>query len=182
VPTTQDKRQGLMEAGEELFSKFGARRTTVEEVCRAAGVSKMTFYKHFRNKVALVKAIIDNRKDESFRQFDAIKAMNIPFADKIELMMKCKAEFDRRLGAEYIRELVSTDEAVEEFKTRYVANIRAAQLRGEVRSDVDPGLLWLVIEKLDDLVKDGRWEKVSQNQAQFQERLSTLLWLGLRTP
>jgi AcrR family transcriptional regulator len=34
----QDKRQRLMEAGEEFFSRFGARRVAVEEIRRTAGV------------------------------------------------------------------------------------------------------------------------------------------------
>ena len=37
---------------------------TVEEVCREAAVSKMTFYKYFQNKVELVRTIRDNWVEE----------------------------------------------------------------------------------------------------------------------
>ena len=38
------------EAAEPLFERFGFRKTTVEEICRAAGASKRTFYELFTDK------------------------------------------------------------------------------------------------------------------------------------
>jgi AcrR family transcriptional regulator len=40
-------------AAEPLFVRLGYRRTTVEEICRAAGASTRTFYDHFENKAHL---------------------------------------------------------------------------------------------------------------------------------
>jgi AcrR family transcriptional regulator len=163
-----------------LFSKFGSRRTTVEEICREAGVSKMTFYKYFRSKVALVETVRDNWIDEGFRRFDEIKTMNISFPEKIDLMTEWRVEFGRRVNAEFVRELVSTEDAMDEYRRRYVSNIRAAQLKGEVRSDIDPEFLWAIIERLDELVKDGT-AQVPQDQVRFSTQLRTLLWYGLLT-
>jgi AcrR family transcriptional regulator len=35
----------IASTAEKLFMKFGIRRVSVEEICREASVSKMTFYK-----------------------------------------------------------------------------------------------------------------------------------------
>ena len=177
----QGKREQLLSTAQSLFSKFGAKRVTVEEICRKAEVSKMTFYKHFRNKAALITTIRDKWVDEGFRRFDEIKAMDIPFPDKIDLMTEWKVEFGKRVNAEFVRELVSTDDAMEEFRRRYLSNIRAAQLRGEVRSDIDPEFLWAVVDKLSELVKDGKVDQLFQDQTQFPRQLRTLLWYGLLT-
>ena len=44
------KYQDIKKKGKELFWKYGTKRVTVEEICREAGVSKMTYYKFFKNK------------------------------------------------------------------------------------------------------------------------------------
>ena len=47
---TKQKHTRLFEAAEPLFVRYGYRKTTVEEICRSAGVSKRTFYDLFRDK------------------------------------------------------------------------------------------------------------------------------------
>jgi len=175
------KREQIVSTAEGLFSRFGAKRVTVDEVCREAGVSKMTFYKYFPNKVELVRNIKDNWVEEGFRKFDEINAMNLPFLEKINLMTRWKVEFATRVNAEFIRELVSTDDAIEQFKQRYLGNIKRAQEKGEVRSDIDPEFLWLVVEKLNELVREGSWKSVFSEISQYQQQLRTLLWFGLLT-
>ncbi|MFC1627815.1 TetR/AcrR family transcriptional regulator [Gemmatimonadota bacterium] len=44
------KQERFFEAASPLFERFGYRKTTVEEICRAAGMSKRTFYDLFDDK------------------------------------------------------------------------------------------------------------------------------------
>jgi AcrR family transcriptional regulator len=44
------KRDRFSEAAAPLFERFGYRKTTVEEICRVAGMSKRTFYELFDDK------------------------------------------------------------------------------------------------------------------------------------
>jgi AcrR family transcriptional regulator len=53
------KRRRFFEAAEPLFQRFGFRKTTVEEVCRAAGVSKRTFYDLFKDKEDLLMQLVE---------------------------------------------------------------------------------------------------------------------------
>jgi len=57
-------RERILEAAERLFCSQGLR-VGVDEVVRASGVAKMTLYKHFESKDALVAAVV-RRKDEAF--------------------------------------------------------------------------------------------------------------------
>jgi AcrR family transcriptional regulator len=175
------KREQIVRTAEGLFSRFGAKRVTVEEVCREAEVSKMTFYKYFPNKVELVRNIRDNWVEEGFRKFDKINAIDLPFPEKINLVTRWKVEFTTRVNAEFIRELVSTDDAIEQFKRRYLGNIKRAQEKGEVRSDIDPEFLWLVVEKLNEMVREGSWKSVFSKLGEYQHQLRILLWYGLLT-
>ncbi|MDP8205145.1 MAG: TetR/AcrR family transcriptional regulator [Candidatus Electryonea clarkiae] len=45
-----EKRQRFYTSGEPLFERFGFKKTTVEDICATAGVSKRTFYELFKDK------------------------------------------------------------------------------------------------------------------------------------
>ncbi len=46
----QDRSQHLYDVATPLFARFGFRKTTVEEICHEAGISKRTFYEGFKDK------------------------------------------------------------------------------------------------------------------------------------
>jgi len=60
------KRDQLVEAALELFSREGFHATGIDKVLDAAGVAKMTLYKHFRSKEELILAVLRLR-DERWR-------------------------------------------------------------------------------------------------------------------
>jgi len=119
--------------------------------------------------------------EEGFRKFDEINAMDIPFPEKINLMTRWKVDFTSRVNAEFIRELVSIDDVMHRARHCFLSNIKKAQKMGEIRSDIDPDFLWIVTEKLYELVKDGSWKSVFDEFSQFQEQLRTLIFFGLLT-
>ena len=174
-----DKKKQIVLVAEALFTRHGSKRVTVEEICRKADVSKMTFYKHFRNKVSLVRHIRDLYVEEGFRAFDEIKALDIPFAKKIDRMTQWKVEFGTRINAEFIREMVAIDDVVADVKHRFLNNLKDARDNGEIRDDIDPEFLWLVTDKLSDLVKEGTWKAVFSDFSQYQYQARTLIFYGL---
>ena len=66
VQLTESHRR-FFEAAEPLFVRYGFKKTTVEDVCRAAGKSKRTFYDLFKDKpdllLQLLEAIINQSTD-----------------------------------------------------------------------------------------------------------------------
>lgn len=48
-----------MEVAEQLFAAQGYPDTTVDDIARAAGASRATFYLHFKSKSELMTALID---------------------------------------------------------------------------------------------------------------------------
>ena len=58
LPDFQDrtKKEGdILRTAEDLFMQFGYDRVSVEEICREANVSNVTFYKYFKNKLDVLK-------------------------------------------------------------------------------------------------------------------------------
>lgn len=55
------KRDALLDTAEELFTRQGYRAVGIDTVLAAAGVAKMTLYKHFRSKEELIAAVLEHR-------------------------------------------------------------------------------------------------------------------------
>ncbi|NKX50890.1 TetR/AcrR family transcriptional regulator [Arthrobacter deserti] len=62
---TVDARERVLSAVYPLFARRGVRGVGIDEIIRAAGVAKATFYRHFPSKDALVLAFLQ-RRDEVF--------------------------------------------------------------------------------------------------------------------
>jgi len=75
-------------------------------------------------------------------------------------MTRWKVEFGARINAEFIREMVSIDDVVANVKRRFLNNLVDARNNGEIRDDIDPEFLWLVTDKLSELVEEGAWKEV----------------------
>jgi AcrR family transcriptional regulator len=55
------KRDALLDTAEALFARHGYRAVGIDAVLAAAGVAKMTLYKHFRSKEELIAAVLERR-------------------------------------------------------------------------------------------------------------------------
>jgi AcrR family transcriptional regulator len=58
------KRDVLLRTAGELFARQGYRAVGIDTVLAAAGVAKMTLYKHFRSKEELITAVLEQRGQE----------------------------------------------------------------------------------------------------------------------
>jgi AcrR family transcriptional regulator len=63
-PTTQtDARERILEAAYELFSRNGIRAVGIDAIIERSGVARMTLYRHFGSKDALVLAFLARREE-----------------------------------------------------------------------------------------------------------------------
>ncbi len=53
-------RQKLLSVGDELFSRFGLKKTSVDEIAAKAGISKGSFYSFYKSKELLLWDVINN--------------------------------------------------------------------------------------------------------------------------
>jgi len=60
----------IVEGALHQFEEFGLRRTTMDDVARRVGVSRVTIYRRFSGKEALVEAVILREARAFFRELD----------------------------------------------------------------------------------------------------------------
>ncbi len=67
-PQPETTRDSIVEAARGRFLRFGPRKTTMDEVARAAGVSRTTLYAHFRNMEDLYGSLLDQDAERFIRE------------------------------------------------------------------------------------------------------------------
>ena len=103
------KREQIIQKGRELFWKFGIKRVTIEEICREAGVSKMTFYKYFSNKVYLAVLIFRQFYNKYYDYFERLFESNIRFEEKLSELINIKLEAAENMSMEMVRDMYQSD-------------------------------------------------------------------------
>lgn len=139
------------------------KRVSIEEICREAGVSKMTFYKHFRNKNELVIRLLDTIREESMNRYQAIMSQSTPFIQKIEQSIQLKYEQTRDMSQEFFNDIHKNapDEVIAYFNTMYQENLQVllrdytqAQERGEIRQDIKPEFILYFLNQMMQMAED----------------------------
>lgn len=157
------KRQQIIQTGLTLFWKFGIRRVTVEEICREARVSKMTFYKNFKNKIDLVKSIIDKMTEERMAQYHSIMAKNVPFREKVNLSIQMKMEQTNDLSQEFYLDIhkhatpelkAHIDKKMQQTVHLVLKDYINAQKKGDIRKDIKPEFILYFLNHMRDMVND----------------------------
>lgn len=145
-----NKRDNIVTAAESLFWKYGMRRVTIEEICRVAHVSKMTFYKYFAGKVELLQYILEQMMERSIQQFVVLIESDLPFDEKVSQMFWLKRSYTQNMTIELMSDLYHPDyHEIMEFlqlhsrraSQLFVDFIVDSQQKGLIRKQISPAFL-----------------------------------------
>ena len=182
------KKQQIVSTARDLFWKFGFRRVSIEEICREANVSKMTFYKHFKNKDELVKYIIDLITGIAMKKYREIMDSDIPFIKKVEKSIKLKMESSNDMSQEFFDDFHknASPELREHFNELVHANINTiqndyikAQKKGDVRPDINPNFILYYLDKILEMAKDENLMKLYKSPPDLINELTRFFFYGI---
>lgn len=88
-------RAKLLDAGKELFQRYGLRKTSVEELARAAGIAKGTFYHFFQSKEDLCLAIYDKEEAALLENTASIFASHVDPVETLQALFAFSLSFVR---------------------------------------------------------------------------------------
>ncbi len=75
-----DRRQHILQAALQEFSKRGFHRTTIRDIARAAELAEGTIYNHFENKSALITTLIAQLQAQGQQVADLNNFASVPIA------------------------------------------------------------------------------------------------------
>jgi len=142
---TNIKYKAIFDTARKLFWKYGIKRVSIEEICKEAEVSKMTFYKFFPNKIELAKTILDELIGESMIKWESLVNSEIPFQTKVEELFKIKYEAAKNISIEFINDMYKNPDMGlipiveihgQKSQSLFVEFLKDSQAKGLIRKDI----------------------------------------------
>jgi TetR/AcrR family acrAB operon transcriptional repressor len=161
VRRTQDEaaetRNRILDAAERVFSERGVAHTSLEDIAKAAGVTRGAIYWHFRNKNELFSAMV-NRVSLPIEEMVA-RTIDDDGANPLLLLRKAAIDALKRTATdpqcqrvfdivthkcEYLEDLADVKERISHIRCGCVEQtekaMRSAVKRGFLPKDLDPHL------------------------------------------
>jgi len=148
-------REKILIHARRLFSERGFHKVTVEELCAGLGLSKRTFYRHFRDRETLVEELVEGL----FAQFGPQVLENLHSNQPVPLILErhfeivsqgLAANVSTRMMADVQNFLPAAWERIERFRTQVVGMLtdllRRGQQEGTIRPDIDPDTAGKIIQ------------------------------------
>lgn len=87
----EDKRHKILGAAFDRFAAYGFRRTSMEDIARAAGMSRPALYLYFRNKEDVYRSLVQGYFERASAQMQAaLAAQNAPLEDTLLAAFRAK--------------------------------------------------------------------------------------------
>jgi AcrR family transcriptional regulator len=163
--SSNPKRDLILQTGKDLFWKFGFKRVTIEEICKEAGVSKMTYYKFFSNKMALVKTLMDDLMKSSLIKYRQLMESDRPYPEKVLGLVELKREQTKSMSSEFFKdymqsgdpELIAYLEKLSKNNLEIFKNdFQKAQQNGDIRKDLKVEFIMAVLNHLIDWIQHDK--------------------------
>ena len=97
VKTGSQKREAILDSAVGVLGRFGFKKTSVDDLAKAAGLSKQGLYLHFASKEEIFLAAIDRYLEDGLRMVrEELARPDVSLADRLEGAMD--AWFGRHLA------------------------------------------------------------------------------------
>jgi AcrR family transcriptional regulator len=185
------KPNAIVLAGLQLFTQYGYRKTSIDDIAQAARVAKRTVYLHFENKAAVFLAILDYLGDQVRQRcaaaeraggtavrrltglLDAYFGMGFELFSKSEHMPELEETFSK-LARSRIGDLNT------EYQERLARFLRSLEKTGEIGGPpqgltVDQ-IVYILVRAAESAKHDA---KVQGDRHALQQHLRKLATLGI---
>jgi len=177
----------IVATGTDLFMRYGVKRVTVEEICKTAIISKMTFYKYFKNKTELAEHIIYSILDKAQIEFDSIWKQLSTFEHKINQFIKLKMRYAKKFSKEFFIDFMSLSPKIEKKIIGYSQQnqitffnmIEQAQKAGSVRNDISINFMSYMLNQFMELREDENFIALYENLEDLTKDMINFYFYGI---
>lgn len=142
------KKRQILNAAVTCFARSGFHKTTTAEICAEAGMSPGNLFHYFKNKNAIIEAIVEQDRNETREFYEKAGQAEDLFEELLKLMEKGLAMVAepvyRKIGIEIFAEamrnptigqLVARNDA--EATVALISLLKKAAARGEIDASLD---------------------------------------------
>lgn len=98
--SSTDKRLKVLEAAQTAFSRYGFRRTSMDDIAKLAGMSRPALYLLFRNKQDVFRSLSEHLQITALEAAEAALAAEKPFVERLHDAILVKEEMLFRVVSE----------------------------------------------------------------------------------
>lgn len=141
--------ESLLAVAVEVFGERGYDGTSMDDLARAAGITKSSFYHHVKGKEELLRRSLDRALGGLFAALEAAEAGTGPAVQRLEGLLRGSvavliAELPHVTLLLRVRGNTETERSAlarrREFDHRVTALVAAAEAEGDLRAGADPAL------------------------------------------
>lgn len=155
---SQEKRQRIVSTAVREFAALGFASANVNRIAREAGISVGSLYQYFATKDDLFMYIVELGASAIAGHVSRIIQADIRLSSKLERLLRLAQDYSRE-DPDLIRLYNVFSSEKDEQRARIIADklesitarayrdmIQEAQKRGEIRADIDPGILAFLLD------------------------------------
>lgn len=182
------KEKQLLDTSKALFWKYGIKRVTIEEICREAGVSKMTFYKFYKNKNDLIKKVLENLTGTGMEKYRKIMDSDLPYPEKIRESVKLKMEQTNDVSREFFNDFYKTadpdltaffNKMVQDYFQLFLNDFIEAQKKGFIRTSIKPEFILYFLNHITEMAEDDKLIRMYDNLQDMIMELTNFFFYGI---
>lgn len=157
----------IIEGARTCFERYGIQKTTIEDIAKAAGVSRPTVYKHFPSKHQIVEQISLAEMAKVHETMRARMTRQSSFADTVTeaVLLSVEAGSENPYVSRFVQDVELSSQAQEpsslfqvEARARWMHVLERARASGELAADIDMDqvVAWLSLSQMALLTTRGR--------------------------
>lgn len=155
--TRPDTARRILEVAENLFADHGFDGVSMNAIAERAGVSKASVFHHFSSKDALYLAVLRDCAQQQALMLEEMVQEPGPVAERLRAFARAHLAHvleRKQLSRLMQRELLKggsrrgqelAQQVFGENFARFVEILRRGQAQGELRADIDPGMVAVII-------------------------------------
>ncbi len=183
-----DKREIIISSALDLFRHYGYRRTSMEDIARAAAVAKGTLYLYFKSKDELFEAICKSLAEQVGESLEEADALDLPLEEKLNALMEAKFGFVYSwvLSSPHAAELIDSSSRLpsapfEEVTALFHDAVLRLVRQGVRSGELDPKRLGLTEKDASEaLIAAACGAEKAPDEETFRKQLAAIIKLTLR--
>lgn len=168
----------IAESALNQILKHGLRKFTIDDITTDLGISKKTIYKNFASKSQIIECVLDTYVTEELAMQEKVMASTQSFRERFEALI-LPAE-QQSIPTQVLAELQQfypelwekCAEAVHITRNKILQIYAEGMRNGEIRSDIHPAVIDLVVKNAIDGVLDYRF--LSENDISMVQALNSV--------
>jgi AcrR family transcriptional regulator len=174
-----------------LFENYGIRKVTVEEVCQEAGVSKMTFYRNFKNKNTLAEQVMIDTFKEWDELYEEIMKQPITFEDKFKQLMVLKYHKLNAFSEAFLKDVFQNEACglkdclmnhKKKRMERMMEHFKEAQDEGFIRKELKLPFVFFLMNDWQEKARDERIVAMYGSYTNLSVEMANFFLYGMINP